>query len=108
MISELILVADADTAVLCSLEGAARRIADKYYFGQNLNFIADTDTEKSYFRMISAMNLDKQYYGGSKTLRFSVQERVLGTEGSFGRGHPHEVFLSVRFATPPPADLSSK
>ena len=37
-------------------------MADENYFGHklhNLYFVADTDTEKYYFRIISAMDLDK-------------------------------------------------
>ena len=54
------MVADAETAVLCSLEGEGR-IADQNCFGYNFYFIADTDTEKYYFGIISAMISDKRY-----------------------------------------------
>ena len=37
-----------------------RRVADRNWFGHNFDFIADTDTEKYYFWIISAMNLDKR------------------------------------------------
>ena len=40
---ELILVADADTAVLCSLEGACK--AEKKYFGHDFHCVADTEIE---------------------------------------------------------------
>ena len=53
-------LADTETAVLCSLEGGGGRIADQNCFGHNFNFIADTDTEKYYFRIISAMISDKR------------------------------------------------
>ena len=47
----------------CSLqprEGGGR-IADQNCFGHNFYFIADTDTQrKDYFRIISAMILDKR------------------------------------------------
>ena len=36
------------------------RIADQNIVGHNFDFIADTDTGKYYFRIISAMNLDKR------------------------------------------------
>ena len=52
------LVADTETAVLCSLDGG--RIADRNCFGHNSYFIADTDTEKYYFRITSAMISDKR------------------------------------------------
>ena len=45
----------------CSLQFRGGRIADNNYFGHNFYFIADTDTEKYYFRIISTMNLDKRY-----------------------------------------------
>ena len=32
----------------------------KSIFGNNSDFVADTDTEKYYFRIISAMNSDKR------------------------------------------------
>ena len=35
-------------------------IADQTCFGHNFEFIADTDTEKYYCRIISAMNADKR------------------------------------------------
>ena len=38
-------------------------MADKNDFGHNFDFIADTDTEKYCFRIISAMNSDKRYKG---------------------------------------------
>ena len=57
-------VADTDTAVLCSFERG--RIADKNCFEHNFYFIADTDTEKYYFWIISAMNSDKRYSGKQK------------------------------------------
>ena len=41
-----------------SLEGP--RIADRNYFGINFHFIADTDTEKYTFRIISARTSDKR------------------------------------------------
>ena len=40
--------ADAETVVLCRLEGGEGSTADKDYSGHNLDFIADTDTEKYY------------------------------------------------------------
>ena len=55
------MVADTETAVLCSLEGggiADQNCLDNIFF----YFIADTDTEKYYFRIISAMILDKRYW----------------------------------------------
>ena len=42
----------------CSL---GDRIADKNDFGNAFYFIADTGTEKYYFRINSAMNSDKRY-----------------------------------------------
>ena len=45
-------------AVLCSFEGG--RIADRNCFGIIFYFITDTDAEKYYFRIISAMNSDKR------------------------------------------------
>ena len=44
-----------------SLQFGGGRIADENYFGHNFYFIADTDTEKYYFRIISAVNSDKRY-----------------------------------------------
>ena len=43
----IFFVADADRAVLCIFEGG--RTADKNWFRNNFDFIADTDTEKYYF-----------------------------------------------------------
>ena len=53
-------VADTGTGVLCSFEGG--RIADQSCFGHNFDFIADTDIEKYYVRIISAMNSDTRYF----------------------------------------------
>ena len=39
------------------------RVADRNIFGIIFYFIADTDAEKYYFRIISAMNSDKWYSG---------------------------------------------
>ena len=44
----------------CSLQFGGGHAADKNDFGNNFYFIADTDTEKNYFRNISAMNSDKR------------------------------------------------
>ena len=43
------------------LRGAS--IADRNCFGIIFYFVTDTDTEKYYFRIISAMNSDKRYRG---------------------------------------------
>ena len=63
-------VADADTALLCSFEGG--RIADRICFRFLFYFIADADTEKYYFRIISAMNSDKRYGGWGWSDLFSL------------------------------------
>ena len=45
----------------CSLQPRrGGRIADRNGFGHNFYFIADTDTENYYFRIISAMISDKR------------------------------------------------
>ena len=45
----------------CSLQFWGGRIADRNCFGITFYVITDTDTEKYYFRIISAMNSDKRY-----------------------------------------------
>ena len=48
----------------CSLQFWGGRTADKIhksYFRHNFDFMADTDTEKYYFRIIPAMNSDRPY-----------------------------------------------
>ena len=50
----------------CSLQFRRVRIADQTYFGHNVYFIADADTENYYFRSVSAMILDKGYSGEGK------------------------------------------
>ena len=44
----------------CSLQLKGGQIADINYFGNDFDLIADTDTEKYEYRIISAMNLDKR------------------------------------------------
>ena len=44
----------------CSLQPGGGGTADQNCFGHNFYFIADTDTEKYYFRIISAMISDKR------------------------------------------------
>ena len=51
----------------CSLQFWGWRIADRNHFGITFYFIAETDTEKDYFRIISAMNPDKR--GVQSTLK---------------------------------------
>ena len=60
------------------------RIADNKYFGNHSDFVADIDTEKYYFRMISALNLDKG--GGSAKRVFREQDG--GGRQPYGRGSP--------------------
>ena len=63
------------------------RIADRNCFGIIFYFIANTDAEKYYFRIISAMNSDKQYLQC-----FGAQEGMLppgvgrGSEGVWAGG----------------------
>ena len=55
----------------CSFQFWGVRIAGRNYFGIIFYFITDTDTEKYYFRIISAMNSDKRYcweFHGSGTI----------------------------------------
>ena len=44
----------------CSLQPGGGGIADQNCFGHTFYFIADTDAEKYYFRIISAMISDKR------------------------------------------------
>ena len=68
------MVADTETAVLCSLEGGG--IADQNCFGHNFYFIADTDTEIYYFRIISAMISDRRYWHAATQRSKRASEKV--------------------------------
>ena len=60
-------------------------IADKNDVGNNFDFIADTDTEKYYFRIISAMNSDKRYNDQKRPfVHNSVCSHFLEGLGNFG------------------------
>ena len=71
LISRFVADVDADELILelsfrsscrrsCSLQLRAGSMAEKIDFGHNLHFIADTDTETYYSRIVSAMILDRR------------------------------------------------